>query len=182
MYGRAGGWGGTLTGTLALRCQNPRIPHPSTQDCHPRGWRAVGPSPTQYRGRGRIQAWIGACRLIADGKEGKGRVKEEEKSAVKETLDVRLRAPVVDNTMNGGYTSRKEGGRSGTVLSRSRQRFGRGQTVIIVEGDGGESTSQKPICTTNPPPPFLFAPPCAPFDRHLPVGTRVRTPPPAHPG
>ena len=102
MEGRVNGVG-ILTGTPALRCQNPRIPHPSTQDCHPRGWRAVGQSPTQYRGRGRIRAWTEACLLIASGKEGKERVKEEEKSAVKETLDVRLRAPVVDNTMNGGY-------------------------------------------------------------------------------
>ena len=42
------------------------------------------------------------------------------------------------------------------VLSRSRRSSGQGQTVIIVEDDGRESTSREPIRTTNPPPPFLF--------------------------
>jgi len=46
------------------------------------------------------------------------------------------------------------------ILSRSRQSFGHGQTVIIVGDDGRESTSRKAICTTNSPPPFLFHLPC----------------------
>jgi hypothetical protein len=162
-----------LTGILVPRCQNPRTPHPSGRDCHPRGSRAAGRSPTRYRGRGRIQAWTAACLLIASGRERKGRGRGRGRSAVKEMLDVRLRAPVVDNTMNREYTSRRKGGRG---LGRSRQSSGRGQTVIIVEDDGRESTSRKPTRTTNPPPPFLFHVPFPAIRPASPPGSCQLTP------
>lgn len=64
--------------------------------------------------------------MIASGREG-GRGRSGENGAVKEMLDVRLRAPVVDNTMNRENTSQGWG--------KKRNGFGHGQTVIIVEDD-----------------------------------------------
>lgn len=48
-------------------------------------------------------------------------------------------------------------GRSGMDLVTVKR-----QTVIIVEDDSRESTSHKPMHTTNPPLPFLFHIPCSP--------------------
>ena len=62
------------------------------------------------------------------------------------------------------------------VLSKSRQSFGRGQTVIIVEDDGGVYITKTHLYhqfTTT----FPFRTPLPSPDRHLPVGTRVRIPP-----
>ena len=104
----------------------------------------------------RIQAWIEACLLIVSGKEGRQRGRGGENGVVKEMLDVRLRAPVVDNTMNREYISERR--------KKKRNGVGRGQKVIIiVEDDGRECTSRKPSRTTNPPPPFLFHIPCSPI-------------------
>ena len=97
----------------------------------------------------------------------------EGNGAVKEMLGVRLRAPVVDGKMNGEYTSERG--------KKKWNGFGYSQTVIIVEDDGRESTSRKPIRTTNPLPPFLFHIPFPSsigiFRRQLSGSTWV-TPPP----